>query len=115
MDGNPDRRKLGLYKLGWQLIKGDGTPAADVDWTLKFDRLPQPDAVPLVYAKDSYSGATGITRFIYIVSNRVSGDLVQENVIDLKDIEQGKWTLRVSAADLFGNLATRDISFEVTE
>ena len=115
MDGNPDRRKLGLYSLGWQLIKGDGKPAADVDWTLKFDRLPQPDAVPLVYAKDSYSGATGITRFIYIVSNRVSGDLVQENVIDLKDIEQGKWTLRVSAADLFGNLATRDISFEVTE
>lgn len=115
MDGNPDRRKLGLYSLGWQLIKGDGTPAADVDWTLKFDRLPQPDAVPFVYAKDSYSGATGITRFIYIVSNRVSGDLVQENVIGLKDIERGKWTLRISAADRFGNLATKDISFEVTE
>lgn len=115
MDGNPDRRKLGLYKLGWQLIKGDGTPAADVDWTLKFDLLPQPDAVPFVYAKDSYSGATGITRFIYIVSNRVSGDHVQENVIGLRNLEQGKWSLRVSAADRFGNLATKDISFEVTE
>jgi len=115
MDGNPDRRKLGLYSLGWQLIKGDGKPAADVDWTLKFDRLPQPDAVPLVYAKDSYSGATGITRFIYIVSNRISGDHVQENVIGLRNLEQGKWSLRVSAADRFGNLATKDISFEVTE
>ena len=24
---NPDRRRLGLYKLGYQLLKSDGTPA----------------------------------------------------------------------------------------
>ncbi|MBX7060107.1 MAG: hypothetical protein K1X52_00460 [Pyrinomonadaceae bacterium] len=115
MDGNPDRRKLGLYKLGWQLIKADGTPMADVNWTLKFDLLPPPSSVPLVYAKDSYSGATGTTRFIYVVSNRIHGDAAEENVIDLTSIVPGKYSLRVAAADRFGNTATKDISFEVTQ
>jgi len=113
MDGNPDRRKLGLYKLGWQLLKSDLTPMGDIDWTVKFDLLPPPDSVPFVYAKDSYSGATGITRFIYIVSNRVHGELVQENVIDLATLEAGKWVIRVAVADKFGNTTTKDIPFEV--
>ncbi|HQZ83480.1 MAG TPA: hypothetical protein PLR83_09680 [Pyrinomonadaceae bacterium] len=113
MDGNPDRRKLGLYKIGWQLLKSDLTPKADIDWTVKFDLLPPPDSVPFVYAKDSYSGATGITRFIYIVSNRVHGELIQENVIDLSALEPGKWVIRVVAADRFGNTTAKDIPFEV--
>lgn len=113
MDGNPDRRKLGLYKLGWQLLKGDLTPTSDIDWTIKFDLLPPLDSVPFVYAKDSYSGATGITRFIYIVSNRVHGEIVEENAIDLSKLDPGKWVIRVAAADRFGNTAINDIPFEV--
>ncbi|MBV6497380.1 MAG: hypothetical protein JFAIHJKO_02527 [Pyrinomonadaceae bacterium] len=113
MDGNPDRRRLGLYKLGWQLLKGDLTPKTDIDWTVKFDLLPPPDFAPFVYAKDSYSGATGTTRFIYIVSNRVHGESVEENVIDLAALEAGKWVIRVVAADRFGNTTTKDIPFEV--
>jgi len=113
MDGNPDRRKLGLYKLGWQLLDRDLTPKADIDWTVKFDLLPPPDSAPFVYAKDSYSGATGVTRFIYIVSNRVHGDSVVENVIDLSTLEPGKWVIRVLAADKFGNTTAKDIPFEV--
>lgn len=113
MDGNPDRRRLGLYKLGWQLIGSDPKPVGEVDWTLHFDLLPPREYVPFVYAKDSYSGATGVTRFIYIVSNRVHGDLMQENVIDLSKVDPGKWTIRVVAADRFGNTATKDIPFEV--
>ncbi|MBX3283209.1 MAG: hypothetical protein KF756_12100 [Acidobacteria bacterium] len=115
MDGNPERRKLGLYKLGWQLINGYSTPVGDIDWTIQFDLLPPPSAAQLVFAKDSYSGATGTTRFIYIVSNRVHGEEAAENVINLANMEPGRYAIRAIAADRFGNTTVKEIPFEVTE
>ena len=41
---NPDRRRLGLYKLGYQVLKADGTPAPGFDEpriNILFNRLPR--------------------------------------------------------------------------
>ena len=112
VDGNPERRKLGIYRLGYQLFAANN-PLGDVQWTIEFDRMPSNEAVGYVYAKGSRSGATGGTTFNYIVSNRVNGDGFSENFLDTSALQPGDYSLRVFAADFFGNTAIKDINFEV--
>jgi len=114
MDGNAARRKLGLYKLGYQVfdenekaLKGFENPK----WTIKFDKTPENSVVELVYAEGSQSGATGETVFNYIATNEVSGKIRKESFFDTDKLEKGKYTLRVFAADFFGNTASEDITF----
>lgn len=113
VDGNVERRRLGVYKLGYQLLKSDGTPRSDLDWTIIFDRLPPHGAVPLVYANGSKSGATGETIFDYIVTNFVSGEEFRTGFLDTTTVENGVYTLRVFAADYFGNESYKDLNIEV--
>jgi sugar lactone lactonase YvrE len=113
MDGNPERRKLGVYKLGYQLLKDEKTPLIEPKWTISFQKMPDTDFVKLVYAKGSKSGYTPETIFDYIVTNEVLGDKGRENFLDLNGIENGNYILRVFASDLFGNTTTEDISFEL--
>lgn len=112
MDGNNERRRLGVYRAGYQVLK-QGAPLADVNWTIGFDRLPAAPAAKLVYAVGSKSGATGETIFNYIVSNTVSGDTFHEDFFDAGKLEQGTYILRVFISDYFGNTTTKDINFEV--
>jgi sugar lactone lactonase YvrE len=112
MDGNPERRKLGIYKLGYRLIKADGSPVGEIIWTVKFDRMPPFDAVNTVYAPGSKSGPTGETIFNYIVTNRLSGDDFGEGFLDPAWLEAGAYTLKVFAADFFGNQASKDIQIQ---
>ncbi|HJS50487.1 MAG TPA: hypothetical protein VJ781_01185, partial [Pyrinomonadaceae bacterium] len=114
MDGNPERRKLGIYRLGYQLFYESGLPASDLKWTIEFDRMPPNEAVRFVYANGSVSGPTGETIFDYIVTNRLTKDSIREDFIDASMLEPGNYAVRVFAADLFGNNTTRDIDFEVT-
>ena len=111
MDGNADRRRLGLYKLGYQLLQTSQKPAEGFEepkWTIEFDRMPSNDSVGLVYAEGSSSGATGTTVFRYIVSNRVAGDIAREGFLDFAG-KNGEYLLRVFAADYFGNVASKDL------
>ncbi len=71
MNGNGGSRKLGVYRLGFQILRADKTPVSDVVWTISFDYLPDEEAVKLVYAEGSQSGYTPQTFFNYIVSNKV--------------------------------------------
>lgn len=112
-DGNSDRRRLGVDKLGYQVLKQDGSVAIDTTWSISFDRLGPPEAVPLVYANGSKSGATGETIFNYIVTNFVYGDDFHEDVFDTAGLEAGTHVLRVFAADYFGNTTSRDVTIEV--
>jgi hypothetical protein len=80
-----------------------------VQWTIRFDRTPSNDAVRTAYAEGSQSGYTGTTIFNYIVSNRVDGDTFREDFLDTSALAPGSYTLRVFAADYFGNVATRDV------
>jgi sugar lactone lactonase YvrE len=113
MDGNPERRRLGLYRLGYTVTKKPAEAGTQNFWTITFDKMPPNDAVRFVYAQDSHSGATGETIFNYIVTNRLDGKRYGEGFIDPATLSPGQYTIRVSAEDFFGNTATKDISIEV--
>ncbi|HEV7646067.1 MAG TPA: hypothetical protein VGO50_19175 [Pyrinomonadaceae bacterium] len=117
MDGNAERRRLGVYRLGYQILgvgNGDGlTPegSSDTSTTILFDKL---SANPrLVYASGSKSGATGETIFNYVASNFAQGGEVKEQFFDTGGLAEGDHILRVIAADFFGNTSTRDIKIHV--
>lgn len=112
MDKNPERRRLGLYRVGYQLLRGE-KPLGKIDWTITFDRLPPDGAIGLIYAAGSRSGATGQTVFNYIASNRVNGDNFNEDFLNAGKLASGDYTLRVFAADFFGNQSFKDQKFRV--
>jgi sugar lactone lactonase YvrE len=112
MDGNAERRRLGIYKLGYS-INRKGEPAVEPNWTIRFDRMPSNEAVKFAYADKSYSGATGETIFNYIATNIVSGDEFREAFVDANALSSGLYTVTVSAADYFGNVSRKEIDFEV--
>lgn len=112
MDGNADRRRLGVYKIGYQILQNDA-PLFEPKWTISFERMPAAEAVRFVYATGSKSGATGETIFKYIATNEVDGDVFRENFLDASEFEQGNYILRVFATDFFGNITSKDINFEV--
>lgn len=114
---NPERRRLGLYKLGYQVLKADGTPAPGFEQpniNILFDRLPgNRDAVKVAYVDESgitvYGSKT--TRFLYEVTNMVLEEHVARSVWDTSQLPKGDYILRIIAADFSGNEARegRDI------
>jgi hypothetical protein len=121
VDHNQARRRLGLYKVGYQLLKTDGTPAPGFEQprvNMEFDRLPSEEgAVKIAYADASgitvYGSAT--TRFLYQVTNLVRHGRVAEGVWKTSELQPGDYTLRVTAQDYAGNEATagRDLPVRV--
>ncbi|HVE56656.1 MAG TPA: hypothetical protein VNB22_07500 [Pyrinomonadaceae bacterium] len=115
MDGNAERRRLGVFQIGYQILKDGTIPVTDQQWTIRFDRLPEPEAVKLVYAVGSKSGATGETIFNYIATNKVHGDVANEDFFDAAQLENGKYVLRVFAADYFGNTTAKDLEITINK
>ncbi len=113
MDGNAARRKLGVYQLGYQILKDDKTPLSEPKWTISFEKMPEMEFVKIVYAAGSQSGYTPETIFNYIVTNELNIDTARENHLDLNQFESGNYILRVLVADFFGNVSTQDIQFEI--
>jgi hypothetical protein len=113
MDGNAARRRLGLYRLGYQILKADGSPAppfAQPLINISFETLPiNRGSAALAYAVGSKSGATGETIFAYIVTNIVRDHQSAEDFWHASALPAGDYTLRVFAEDFFGNRTTRDI------
>ncbi len=114
VDGNAERRRLGVYEVGYQLLKSDLSPAGPMTWSIKFDRLPDAAAVRLVYAEGSRSGATGETIFNYIATNHVEGNTFGEGFLDVSTLAPSGYVVRVSVGDEFGNHTSSDIKVEVT-
>jgi sugar lactone lactonase YvrE len=114
---NPERRRLGLYKLGYQVLKADGTPAPGFEQpriNILFNRLPDDrEATKVAYADESgitvYGSKT--TRFLYEVTNTVRDGQVARGVWDTSQLPKGDYMLRIIAADFSGNEAQegRDI------
>jgi sugar lactone lactonase YvrE len=121
MDGNLARRRLGLYKLGYQLLHADGSPVAGFETariTQVYDRLPRErDAVKLVYADSSGITVYGskATRFAYAVNNMLQGGLALAGSWRVGDLAPGDYVLRIYAADYAGEvaLAGRDLAITV--
>ncbi len=113
VDGNADRRRLGVYRAGYEIWAGDSTVSTAPLGEIKFDRLPTSESLRYVYADGSHSGATGETIFSYIATNIVDGESYRESFLDAAAFENGTYLLRVFASDYFGNTSRRDISIEV--
>ncbi len=118
-DGNVSYRRLGLYRLGYQILRKDGSPVegfAQPRYTLTFDRLPQtPDAARLVYATGSQSGYTDRTIFAYQVTNELRDGVVSEGSWDTTTLAAGDYVVRVFAEDFFRNQTTRDLGVVVVK
>jgi sugar lactone lactonase YvrE len=112
-DGNAANRRLGVFKVGYQILRTDGSTIGETKWTLIFGRMPSTKAVKFAYGPGSHSGATGETIFNYVATNSVDGDEFHEGYLDAAGLEAGNYILRGFAADYFGNAAQRDIQFEV--
>jgi hypothetical protein len=118
---NPDRRRLGLYKLGYQLLKPDGSPAPGFEQpriNILFNRLPgDREATKVAYAAESGITVYGsaMTRFLYEVTNMVHDGRAATGVWDTTQLPKGDYVLRIIAADFSGNEAQegRDVLITV--
>ncbi len=108
-------RKLGIYRIGYQILSEDNMPLAEINWTISFARLPDEDAVSLVYAPGSQSGYSPRTVFNYIASNEVQNGFARESFFDAAQLDSGNYVLRVYAADFFGNKTFEDVNFQAVE
>ena len=121
VNGNERRRRLGLYRLGYQVLNADGSPVPGFEEpqeTIRFDRL-EPDENA---ARDVYASGSGIpffrrgsTRFLYSVTSTLREGVASPGVWDTTTLPPGNYTLRILAADIEGNqaLANRDVPVTV--
>lgn len=120
-DGNRPERRLGLYEVGYVVLRADQTPVPGYEATrvtLRFDRLSQaPETARLVYAEGSgipfYGRRT--TRFLYNVTNALIDGVAAAQMLDTTLLEPGDYVIRIRAADIAGNeaLANRDLPIAV--
>lgn len=115
MDGNPERRRLGVYSLGYSIRRTDGSPAIDEMTTIRFDKNPPDSAIGLVYDRGSRSGATGTTTFRYIVTNFAVGEKVTGSFADLSSLAPGRYFIRTFATDRDNNRTNRELLIELTD
>lgn len=119
VDGNQARRRLGLYKLGYQLLTPGGAPAHGFErarFNIEFNRLPPGDEpTKIAYADESgitvYGSAR--TRFLYELTNTVRDGRAARGSWDTGELPPGDYTLRVIAGDFHGNESTRDVPVRV--
>ena len=118
---NADRRRLGLYLLGYQVLNTDGTAPPSFPEpriTQIYDRLPPDrDSTKVAYADQSgitvYGSET--TKFFYEVTNWVRDRRASRDVFDTSKLPPGDYTLRIIARDYNGNEAQqgRDVLITV--
>ncbi|HEY0585388.1 MAG TPA: NHL repeat-containing protein [Pseudoduganella sp.] len=121
MDGNLARRRLGLYKLGYQLLQADGSPVSGYEQPRimqTYDQLPkQREAVKVVYSADSGITVYGSksTRFTYSLLSHLSEGEVVPGRWKVSELSPGDYTLRIYAADYAGNTAAagRDLALTI--
>lgn len=111
VDGNAERRRLGLYKAGFQILHADGSPVPGFETprvALEFDHLPEaPDAARIIYAPASGDTVHSDqrTRFLYVVTNKVRHGRAERGGWDPKDLAPGTYIIRIYAADHARNVA----------
>jgi sugar lactone lactonase YvrE len=117
MDGNAGYRRLGLYRLGYQLFKADGAPAPGFEaprQTIDFERLPSgPDAVARVYAEGSQSGYEGRTIFAFLATNQVKDGRAEEGFWETGALPPGEYRLRVFVTDYHNNQSKRETAVRI--
>jgi sugar lactone lactonase YvrE len=120
VDRNLPRRRLGLYALGYQVLRADGTPMPGYEsprMTIDFQRMPSDEAVKVAYAPGSGITVHGsaVTRFKYAVTNTVRDGHWAEGLWHAGGLPAGDYLLRITARDYSGNHAQagRDLKVRV--
>jgi sugar lactone lactonase YvrE len=119
MDGNLARRRLGLYKLGYQILQ-DGKPMKGFEQpviTQTYNMLPRNrEAVKVVYAPNSGITVYGskATRFAYALNSTLENGEATPGLLKIADLQPGDYTLRIYAADFAGNTAKSGRDLEMT-
>lgn len=121
VDGNLARRRLGLHRVGYQVLAADGRllPGFALPrMTIDFSRMPaDPDAVKVAYA--AHSGITvhgaARTRFLYVASNIVQADRLEVRHWQPDTLPPGDYIIRAHGEDAAGNLAVgqRDLPIRI--
>lgn len=110
VDGNVPNRKLGLYRIGYQLLDGGLNPVKGFEQPLmniEFNRIPEMDSVLYAYASGSGVSAYGTpTRFKYIVTNRVRDGEAAHGLLRTSMLAPGDYVIRVIAEDYSRNRAS---------
>ncbi|MBA2304584.1 MAG: gluconolaconase [Acidobacteria bacterium] len=121
VNGNQPRRRLGLYRLGYQVLDAAGVPLAGFEEpleTIRFDRHPTAaSAARIIYASGSGIPVYGrrSTRFLYVVTSTLHNGVAADGVLDTKSLVPGDYTIRILAADISGNeaISNRDLAITV--
>ncbi|HVL68736.1 MAG TPA: hypothetical protein VM364_15845 [Vicinamibacterales bacterium] len=121
VNGNLARRRLGVYRLGYQWLTASGQPVEGFEVpreTIRFDRHPRdPEAARIVYASGSGIPVYGnrSTRFLYRVTSTLRDGVAADGTFDTAALSPGDYTLRILVADIRGNeaLANRDLPITV--
>jgi hypothetical protein len=121
VDGDAARRRLGLYRAGFQILGADGSPEKGFEQPrigIEFDRLPADrDAAKIAYAPASGDTVHGAqeTRFLYVVTNQVRGGRAETGGWSPANLAPGDYLVRIFAADYAGNQALegRDLPIAV--
>lgn len=121
VNGNLARRRLGLYRLGYDILDADGNPVPGFEGmreTIRFDRHPAGrDAARIIYAQGSgipvYGSRT--TRFLYVVTSTLRDGVAADGMFDATRLAPGDYTIRILAADVAGNeaIANRDLAITI--
>lgn len=121
VDNNLPRRRLGLYALGYQVLRADGTPLPGFEtpqMNIEFNRMPADgDAVKVIYAPGSgitVHGSAG-THFKYVVTNTVRDGELATGTWQTNGLPAGDYTLRITACDYSGNAVSdgRDLGLSL--
>lgn len=111
VDGNLPRRRLGLYSIGYQVLRRDGTPASGFETpltTIVFDVIPTNDsATKVIYAPDSGETVHGNarTRFLYAATHWLRHGEVRDAAWNVSALPPGDYVVRIFAGDWSGNVA----------
>jgi sugar lactone lactonase YvrE len=118
-DMNSDRRRLGLYSVGYQLLQqsNDAPVFPSPQMNILFNRLPPEDNA----TKVAYAGESGITvygsketRFLYQITNTIRDGHATTGLWDTSAVPKGDYVLRIVAADYSGNEAQENRDLLIT-
>ena len=121
INGGQARRRLGLFKLGYQLLNADGELIPGLEQpviTQLYDRIPRNrEAVKLAYMAGSGITVHGNaeTRFAYAINNSLMHGKLTPGAWKVGALGPGNYTLRITAEDYAGNAAVkgRDVAIKV--
>ena len=120
MNGVQARRRLGLFKLGYQLLNADGEVIPGMEQpviTQLYDRIPRNrEAVKYAYMEGSGITVHGNaeTRFAYAINNRLMHGKLTPGAWQVGKLGAGNYTLRITAEDYAGNAAVKGRDLAIT-